>query len=114
MQFNKKLLKCVPKPPKKVEVKAFSIVVKKKQCTKGEEWSETDESCKTKVTKKTVTITVTEETPAEEVKPKMTKKEVKELVKSLSRKECKRSGLRFSKRRKSCYLRCISKAKSFN
>jgi len=68
----------VPKPPKKVEVKAFSITIKKKECTDGEEWNDSDEKCKTKITKKSVTITVTEETPeVKEEKPKMSKKEVK-------------------------------------
>jgi len=81
-QFNKKLSKCVPKPPKKVEVKAFSIEIKKKECTDGEEWHDKDEKCKTKITKKSVTITITEETPkvepeVKEEKPKMSKKEVK-------------------------------------
>jgi len=61
--YDKKAKKCQPKPVpapvvKKVEIKAVSIEIKKKNCVEGEKWSESDKECRTVVVKKSVSVTV--------------------------------------------------------
>ena len=57
-------------------------------------------------------VTVTKKTVTIKAKPDI--KAIKKQVKKLSKKDCTKAGLRYSRKRKYCYLKCRSKSRKFN